>query len=44
MNISVLAVGPLTPTLSPEYRGEGVCVRPLSRLRERAGVRVFATP
>jgi hypothetical protein len=29
---------PLTPTLSREYRGKGVCS--LSRLRERAGVRV----
>ena len=30
---------PLTPTLSPEYRGEGVRICSLSRLRERAGVR-----
>ena len=31
---------PLTPTLSPEYRGEGACLCSLSRLRERVGVRV----
>ncbi len=30
---------PLTPALSPEYGGEGVRAGPLSRLRERAGVR-----
>jgi len=31
---------PLTPTLSPEYRGEGARICSLSRLRERVGVRV----
>jgi len=31
---------PLTPTLSPGYGGEGARVCSLSRLRERAGVRV----
>jgi hypothetical protein len=36
---------PLTPALSPEYRGEGAgrCVASLSRLRERVGVRVGAS-
>jgi len=31
---------PLTPALSPEYRGEGARICSLSRLRERVGVRV----
>ena len=36
---SYAARRPLTPTLSPEYRGEGARVASLARLRERAGVR-----
>ena len=36
---SYAARRPLTPTLSPEYRGEGARVGSLARLRERAGVR-----
>jgi hypothetical protein len=38
---SMPAHSPLTPTLSPEYGGEGAG-DPLSRLRERVGVRVVA--
>jgi hypothetical protein len=38
--LSYAAHHPLTPTLSPEYGGEGARIRSLSRLRERVGVRV----
>ena len=37
--LSYAAHRPLTPTLSPEYGGEGARIRSLARLRERAGVR-----
>ena len=41
---SKAAHNPLTPTLSPEYRGEGARIHSLARLRERVGVRARCAP